>query len=112
MPHYRDGTEAKVGDVVKGVGYNLKNADGTRRVFVGTVVGVTPGSAACNIQVAHVVTDTLGYELALKVARNWKTIAAKGVIGCGPDGGRDGTDRVSACVELEYGQCDEFEKIA
>lgn len=24
MPHYRDGTLAKVGDVVKGKGYNLK----------------------------------------------------------------------------------------
>ena len=34
------------------------------------------------------------------------------VIGCGPDGGKEGTKRQFAAAALEYGQCDHFEKIA
>jgi hypothetical protein len=51
MPHYRDGTEAKVGDLVKGRGYNVKHE------IVGKVVNVRPGPDAqngCTLSVAHV----------------------------------------------------------
>lgn len=48
MPHYRDGTEAKVGDIVKG-----KNWDG--KTIVGRVETLSPGSTTCNMQVAHTV---------------------------------------------------------
>jgi hypothetical protein len=45
MPHYKDGTEAKVGDLIKGQPYN------TKRVIVGEVLQVTPATEACNLVV-------------------------------------------------------------
>lgn len=48
MPHYKDGTEAKVGDQVTGKLYN------TTGIRAGTVVSITPGSDSCNAQVAYV----------------------------------------------------------
>lgn len=109
MPHYKDGTEAKVGDVVKGKGYNVKDALGNLKEFIGTVVGITPGSESCNIQVAYVVTSEVETDFA-----NWSWLhdnfVQKGVIGCGAKGGQD-KKRVMARVSLEYGQCDHFEKI-
>lgn len=47
MPHYADGTEANTGDVVTGIGYNVKHP------ISGVVVAVVPDSEACNIQVMH-----------------------------------------------------------
>lgn len=46
MPHYRDGTPAQVGDLVKGKPYN------TPREIVGEIISVTPGSESCNCMVA------------------------------------------------------------
>lgn len=53
--HYKDGTEAKVGDLVIGKGYNVKNEKGEPAVFVGTVIGLVPGALSCNIRVAHAI---------------------------------------------------------
>ena len=47
MPHYADGTEAKIGDLVKGRGYNEKQE------IIGKVVNVRPGDS-CTLSVAHV----------------------------------------------------------
>lgn len=47
MPHYKDGTEAKIGDQVIGRGYNVKH------VISGVVVSLTPGTDTCNLSVAH-----------------------------------------------------------
>lgn len=46
MPHYIDGTEAKVGDIVRGKPYN------TPHEVQGVVVGITPGTDTCNMRVA------------------------------------------------------------
>lgn len=100
MPHYKDGTEAKIGDVVRGKGYNVE------AVIIGTVVGITPGSASCNIQVAHVVTKEFDGAYP-----DHNLFVQKCVIGCGADGGKAGTPKVGAGVNLEYGQCDAFEKV-
>jgi hypothetical protein len=51
--HYRDGTEARIGDVVKGTGYNVKGADGKAREIAGVVIGLTPGTASCNLRLAY-----------------------------------------------------------
>lgn len=48
MPHYRDGTEAQVGDKVKFTGWNGK-------VQVGEVSSIAPGATSCNATVAHTV---------------------------------------------------------
>ncbi len=47
MPHYKDGTEAKIGDLVKGTGYNVKHE------IIGKVVNVRPGES-CTLSVAYV----------------------------------------------------------
>ncbi len=111
MPHYKDGTPAHVGDVVRGIGYNLKDGDRPRE-FVGTVVGVVPTSATCNIQVAHIKTVQLRTDAYQKYRVEeclfWQQ---RGVIGCGEAGGLDGTPNVGAVVELEYGECASFELI-
>lgn len=48
MPHYADGTEAKVGDQVTG---KLYNSEGIK---AGVIVSITPGAESCNAQVQFV----------------------------------------------------------
>lgn len=45
MPHYADGTEAKVGDQVTG---KLYNSEGIK---AGVIISITPGQESCNAQV-------------------------------------------------------------
>jgi hypothetical protein len=45
--HYRSGKEAKLGDIVRGRGYNIAHD------IQGVVVGLTPGANSCNIVVAY-----------------------------------------------------------
>lgn len=105
MPYYKDGTPVEIGDVCKGVGYNVKSDDGELKEIVGTVVGIVPGSVSCNIQVAHVVLSLV----ASAVYPDHRFFAPIGVTGCGPEGGGDDTPKCVAGVSLEYGQCDHFE---
>jgi hypothetical protein len=44
--HYKNGTEAKVGDAVVGTTYNTKG------IVSGILVGITPGRESCNCRVA------------------------------------------------------------
>lgn len=46
MPHYADGTPAKLGDLVKGKPYN------TPHEVTGVVVGIIPDTESCNVRVA------------------------------------------------------------
>ena len=57
--HYKDGTEAKVGDLVKGTVYNTKTADGSPAIIVGVMLGITPGSSACNCRVGVLRSEPL-----------------------------------------------------
>lgn len=45
MPHYKDGTDAKVGDVVRGTTFNKKGE------VLGILVSITPGTDTCNATV-------------------------------------------------------------
>lgn len=45
MPHYKDGTEAKYGDIAKGKDWNGEE-------LKGFVVGISPGSDFCNLTLA------------------------------------------------------------
>lgn len=59
--HYKDGTEAKLGDIVRGklshVPYEIQ----------GIVVGLSPGATSCNVIVATVrLTAAFNSKLALK----------------------------------------------
>lgn len=53
MPHYKDGTEAKIGDLVKGKPYN------TEGVVVGTVIGITANQESCNLRVGFLEATPL-----------------------------------------------------
>ena len=97
---------------MKGKGYNEKGPDGLLKDIIGTVVGITPGSDACNIQVAHVVTTPIDYEDCLRLCKLHGVVERRGVLGCGSDGGKSGTKQIAAVVDLEYGQCDHFERVA
>lgn len=107
MPHYRDGTEVKLGDIAKGKGYNVKNDAGELKEIVGAVVGITPDSKSCNIQIAHVVT----HEMPDAAPPDYRFYTQTCVIGCGANGGASGTPKVAATARLEYGQCDAFELV-
>lgn len=54
MPHYADGTVAKVGDNVTG---KFINTDGVR---AGTIVSITPGSESCNAQIQFTEVRPVG----------------------------------------------------
>lgn len=46
MAHYKDGTPAAIGDIVRGRGYNLPYD------VQGVVTGLTPGAGSCDVHVA------------------------------------------------------------
>lgn len=46
MPHYRNGREAKIGDIAVGTTYNRQGRQ------VGVVVGITPNAVSCNCRLA------------------------------------------------------------
>ena len=90
MPHYKDGTEAKPGDVVRGKGYNLKDEGGELREILAVVIGVVPGSDACNVTLL-LPTEVVGTVL--------------------PAHGHGGINGVILTGVTEYGQADHFEKV-
>ena len=101
--HYKDGTPAQVHDVVRGKGYNVKGPDGQLAEITGTVVGLSPGTESCNIQIARVVTLPLA---GLPDYRFFK-LQENVIMGCGPEGGNN--VKLAARLDIEYGQCDHFE---
>lgn len=106
MPHYADGTESKVGDVVRGKGYNIKGPDGNLREVIGTVVFVNPNASSCNLQVAVHVLDPLPETLELSEAIHNHFAPTSRIL-------RDEAAKRYVAVKtlIEYGQCDHFQKI-
>lgn len=90
MPHYSDGTEARIGDLVVGKPYN------TPRVVAGVVMSVTPKAESCNLQVAF--TDEV------EIDKHYGALAAvpaqKGFVG-------DQT-RVWLAPKTDYGETKAF----
>jgi NDP-sugar pyrophosphorylase family protein len=86
MPHYRNGEEAKVGDLVKGRGYNVQHE------IIGKVVNVRPGES-CTLPVAYVGADT------------------KVFFRDGTEAGQHFRDCLTQ-ASVEYGDTRSFEKIA
>ena len=82
--HYKDGTEAHIGDVVRGKTYNLPDE------VIGVLVDITPGTETCNCKVSTGgVATQLGY------------------IASGPLGG--GYTLIFS--KFDYSQCDFLEKV-
>lgn len=93
MPHYKDGTEAKLGDVVKGKGYNIKHE------ITGVLVGLKPGEKVCNVTIATVTHNAhLNVTLPVVVKDGKVTALENGSL--------------NVPTTFEYGQADAFEKIA
>jgi hypothetical protein len=68
MPHYKDGTEAKVGDQVIGKLYN------TVGIRAGTLISITKGTEACNAQVAFteaVAIDNDSVDIWRGLEKDW-----------------------------------------
>jgi hypothetical protein len=92
MPHYKDGTPAQPGDVVKGQGYNVKHE------IIGVVMHVQAGTEQCNISVAHAV-PALEHEAGVIYQKPFYNQSGE-IAGIG-----------RAKIDIEYGQTDAFEKI-
>lgn len=106
MPHYKDGTPAKIGDTVKGKGYNLRITDGELRELVGTVVDVRPGTETCNLTVFVPEIIDLGENFQWP---NTQIFALRE--GLHTVLRADGHTVAVKCL-IEFGQTDAFEKIA
>ncbi len=99
MPHYKDGSPAAVGDLVKGIGYNVKDKDGKLATIVGTVVGIVPNADACNVRIAHVLVEQGPFSsLTVENGLMYKHDSADAGLRCR--------------VNIEYGETKAFEKIA
>lgn len=86
MPHYKDGTLAKVGDIVKGKGYNVKDENGELAEITGVVINVNEGATVCNVTLL-IPGNSIG------------TFTASNEYGALISG------------KIEYGQTDHFEKV-
>jgi hypothetical protein len=87
MPHYKSGTPAAIGDIVKGRGYNIPHE------IIGKVLAINQDSDTCNLTVACVAKESV-------VLKN--DVA-------GSPGMTIHYTEVRATIE--YGQADAFEKI-
>lgn len=108
MPHYKDGTPAEIGDLVKGVPYNTHG-----KAVVGTLVQITEGTESCNCIVAFVDPFTVeaGSQL-YQLQPHVKSIVRR-------KGGRILANQTDAVQELlilnasyDYGALKDFEKLA
>jgi hypothetical protein len=63
MPHYIDGTEAKVGDIARGKPYN------TPYEVVGVITGITPDADSCNLRIAFTAFADNGQDAPVVVAQ-------------------------------------------
>ncbi len=91
MPHYKDGTLAKEGDVVKGIPYNQNGKE-----VVGVIVAINPGIDVCNCQVV--------FPKVVQMEETWMGDIVKLFVR--PDGLRAGV-----ALRSDYGEVQAFEKI-
>jgi len=90
MPHYKDGTPAQIGDLVKGKPYN------TPREIVGQMISITPGSESCNCLIAFVEVLSGGFPVGPLSA----------YVAQGSDG-----RKVLVIPRTDYGETKAFEKV-
>lgn len=97
--HYSNGRIARVGDVVRGKGYNIKHE------IIGLMTRINTGSESCNCEVACISVNSFVFVYALPNG-------VYNLPGYSTRYGYDGTNssNTSYRVEptIEYGQCDAF----
>ena len=89
--HYANGRAAKVGDLVRGKGYNAKYE------IIGILVAAQPANSACNCQVAHIGPSSAA------VSEGW---CSDGSVEFPNAGGATTPSYFKS--SLEYGQLDAF----
>jgi hypothetical protein len=87
MPHYKSGTAAAIGDIVKGRGYNIPHE------IIGKVTAINQDSDTCNLTIACVTKESMVLRAALLDPSSLLI------------------DYSEVRATLEYGQADAFEKI-
>lgn len=94
MPHYKDGTQAEIGDFIKGKPYNASH-----EVVAGTLVSITPGCDTCNCIIAFIKEQVID--------ENYHPEGEKSIhaIRC-----NDGIIRFFKMV-MDYGAVKDFERI-
>lgn len=121
MPHYKDGTLAKVGDFVKGKGYNVKDDAGELKELTGVVVEVIQ-EKSCNLRLAHGFKDISLVEAAEKASRGMLGSIMASMCHISSGGALSVNSKPDSIAihnhggkvmlfDIEYGQCDHFEKI-
>lgn len=124
--HYKDGTEAKVGDLVKGTTYNTTKGS----VQVGVMLGITPGSAACNCRVGILQVRSAGdlnipfgrapgsngpedpgspHVMAVRTSDGEFALHREGVVYA--DGKQTAESTVLFGCKVDYSQCDHLELV-
>lgn len=94
MPHYKDGAETRVGDLVRGFGYNVKHE------IIGKVIQLTADCPTCNIVVAYLGKNSpvfFNHDIE-KVRGN---VTGHNQLGWG----------VFVMPNVEYGDAKDFEKV-
>lgn len=99
MPHYSDGTIAKLGDTVKGRLYN------TPHEVIGVVVGIVPDSESCNVRVAFLKPTHWPVNPVDNPSLQFERI-------CLLSGFDAGGKSQGVRVEVDYGETKAFVKIA
>ncbi len=91
MPHYKDGTPAIEGDIVRGIPYNTNGKE-----IIGVIVAINPGADTCNCQVV--------FPKLIQMEETWMGDVVRLFVR--PDGLR-------ACVALrsDYGEVRAFKKL-
>lgn len=94
--HYKDGQEARLGDIARGKGYNVKDEKGELKEITGVVVKLTEGAVSCNLVIAHLIAGEIKDQ-------DGETL--------GVFNGSLMVEKTPVLVAAEYGQCDHFELV-
>jgi hypothetical protein len=102
MPHYKDGTPAMAGDLIRGRGYNQTKEKGC----IGIATDVRPGTI-CNLTVAYLkMVPADKVEVASHSVRLLDVVTERG-----PQGEVLKTRAMALVAETDDGQTDDFELI-
>jgi hypothetical protein len=91
MPHYKDGSPAREGDIVKGIPYNTNGKE-----VVGVIIAINPEIETCNCQVI--------FPKLVQMEESWMGDVVKLFVR--GDGIRQGV-----ALRSDYGEVKAFEKI-
>lgn len=105
--HYKCGTLAKLGDIVIGEGYNVKDENDKPKTFVGIVIGLVTDSETCNIRVAHNFRPFQEGSRIYTESQNFCNLLSHSVYFSAEDNSLYNSD-MSVTFDIEYGETKSF----